>query len=135
MQVRILLPVQFFSLLNNNTMSKQDSKKTTVNNAELVINTDGILGAAAIFRAIGHVLRLQIIKLIHSKKEVNVNVIYNTLKIEQSITSQHLKILREVNIVSTRRDGKKIYYSLDYDTFRKVYAAINILDIDSGLPF
>lgn len=116
-------------------MSKQDSKKTTVNNAELVINTDGILGAAAIFRAIGHVLRLQIIKLIHSKKEVNVNVIYNTLKIEQSITSQHLKILREVNIVSTRRDGKKIYYSLDYDTFRKVYAAINILDIDSGLPF
>ena len=78
-------------------------------------NTERIEKAAELLKAVAHHLRLKIIKLIHEKKEVNVNIIYNTLKIEQSITSQHLKVLRGVDVVHTRRDGKKIYYSLNYE--------------------
>lgn len=78
-------------------------------------NTERIEKAAELLKAVAHSLRLKIIKLIHEKKEVNVNIIYNTLKIEQSITSQHLKVLRGVDVVHTRRDGKKIYYSLNYE--------------------
>ena len=78
-------------------------------------NTERIEKAAELLKAVAHHLRLKIIKMIHEKKEVNVNIIYNTLKIEQSITSQHLKVLRGVDVVHTRRNDKKIYYSLNYE--------------------
>ena len=40
--------------------------------------------------------------------------IYNTLKLEQSITSQHLRILRLAGLVETEREGKFIYYRVNY---------------------
>lgn len=70
--------------------------------------------ASELLRAIAHPLRLQIIQFIDENKLINVNKIYNTLKLEQSITSQHLRILRKVGVVETRREGKFIYYSLNY---------------------
>lgn len=84
--------------------------------------------AAELLRAVAHHLRLKIIKLIHEKKEVNVNVIYNTLKIEQSITSQHLKILRGVDVVIARRDGKKIFYSINYDRIDAMHRGIDLFE-------
>ncbi|MFM2284402.1 MAG: hypothetical protein RL222_1906 [Bacteroidota bacterium] len=90
--------------------------------------TEKIEKAAELLRAVAHHLRLKIIKLIHEKKEVNVNVIYNTLKIEQSITSQHLKILRGVDVVRTRRDGKKIFYSLNYERLDAMNKGIELFD-------
>ena len=91
-------------------------------------NTEKIEKAAELLRAVAHHLRLKIIKMIQEKKEVNVNVIYNTLKIEQSITSQHLKILRGVDVVRTRRDGKKIYYSLNYDRLDAMHRGIDLFE-------
>lgn len=57
---------------------------------------------------------MRILAFIDRHAAVNVNKIYNTLQLEQSITSQHLKILREVGIVQTERDGKYILYKIDY---------------------
>lgn len=101
-------------------MSKQKNNQVT-------INVDGIKKAGKLLKAVSHDLRLKIIKVINEHGEVNVNVIYNTLKIEQSITSQHLKSLREVSIVKTRREGKKIYYSLNTEKFAAIDNAIKIL--------
>lgn len=53
---------------------------------KLELNSDQIQKAAELLKAVAHPLRLKIVKLINEKGEVNVNVIYNTLKIEQSIT-------------------------------------------------
>lgn len=93
-----------------------------------VLETEKIEKAAELLRAVAHHLRLKIIKLIHDKKEVNVNVIYNTLKIEQSITSQHLKVLRGVDVVRTRRDGKKIYYTLNYDKLAAMHRGVDLFE-------
>ncbi|MGB0838685.1 MAG: ArsR/SmtB family transcription factor [Chitinophagales bacterium] len=68
-----------------------------------------------ILRALAHPLRMRILEFIDGKDVINVNRIYNTLKLEQSITSQHLRILRNVGLVETRREGKFIYYSINYD--------------------
>lgn len=92
------------------------------------INQDKLEKAAELLRAVAHQLRLKIIKLINDKREVNVNIIYNTLKIEQSITSQHLKILRGVGIVNTRREGKKIFYSLNYEKFAAINKGIELFE-------
>lgn len=42
------------------------------------------------------------------------------LKMKQPAISQHLKNLRQMRIVRTRRDGKVIYYALDDDHIRAV---------------
>ena len=84
----------------------------------------GIDRASAIARALAHPLRMKILKFIDKNKVINVNKIYNTLKLEQSITSQHLKILRDAGLVNTERDGKFIFYSIRYDALSNAVASI-----------
>jgi ArsR family transcriptional regulator len=42
------------------------------------------------------------------------------LKMKQPAISQHLKSLRQMRIVRTRREGKVIFYALDDDHIRAV---------------
>jgi DNA-binding transcriptional ArsR family regulator len=79
------------------------------------INSEKLNVSSDLLRALAHPLRLQILEFIDKNKAINVNKIYNTLKLEQSITSQHLRILRAVGLVNTIREGKFIHYEVDYD--------------------
>ena len=92
--------------------------KVTINNEKLQVSSE-------ILRALAHPLRMKILEFIDQNDTINVNKIYNTLKLEQSITSQHLRILRLAGIVLTQRDGKFIHYSIDYDKLAESVAAIN----------
>lgn len=94
----------------------------------LDIDDKDLQAASNLLRAVTHKLRLSIIKLLDDKGEINVNSIYTTLKLEQSITSQHLKILRDNDVVQTRRDGKMIYYTLNYDKLRLVEKIASDID-------
>jgi DNA-binding transcriptional ArsR family regulator len=69
--------------------------------------------AALILRAINHKLRQQILKLIDEQGRITVTEIYVKLRLEQSVASQHLAILRKAGFVNTDRDGKFIYYSVN----------------------
>ncbi|MEX0810727.1 MAG: metalloregulator ArsR/SmtB family transcription factor [Chitinophagales bacterium] len=80
--------------------------------------------AVAILRALNHPLRMKILKYIDKERSTNVNKIYNTLKIEQSVTSQHLSILRNAKLVNSQREGKKIIYSINYANIDKCVKAI-----------
>ncbi|OWY18898.1 transcriptional regulator [Sphingobacteriales bacterium UPWRP_1] len=80
--------------------------------------------ATELLRAITHPLRLSIVKFVDEKGIINVNKIYNTLKLEQSITSQHLRILRGTEVVDTKREGKFIYYNVNYDKIAQVKKAL-----------
>jgi len=51
---------------------------------------------------------------------MNVTDIYVKLRLEQSVASQHLAILRRANIVITDRDGKFIHYKLNYEKLTDV---------------
>ena len=65
-------------------------------------------------RALNHPLRQKVLNLIkNNKNRMNVTDIYVKLRIEQSVASQHLAILRNQGLVSTVRDGKTIWYSVD----------------------
>jgi ArsR family transcriptional regulator len=46
---------------------------------------------------------------------------------KQSLLSFHLKILREAGFVRSRRRGKWMYYSLDYDAVREMQLLIGSL--------
>ncbi len=95
-------------------------KKPKVN-----IDNDKLQLSSEILRAIAHPLRLQILEFIDQNKKINVNKIYNTLKLEQSITSQHLRILRDTEILETKRTGKYIFYSLNYGRIENTVKSVN----------
>jgi DNA-binding transcriptional ArsR family regulator len=69
--------------------------------------------ASLILRAINHKLRQQILKLIDEQGRITVTEIYVKLRLEQSVASQHLAILRKAGFVKTDRDGKFIYYTVN----------------------
>ncbi len=51
--------------------------------------------------------------------------IYATLRLEQSVASQHLAILRKAGFVTTEREGKKIHYRVNHDEIKRVLALID----------
>ena len=76
--------------------------------------------AALILRALNHKPRQQMVKLIDENKRMTVTEIYVKLRLEQSVASQHLAILRRAGIVITERDGKFIYYAINYSRVQEV---------------
>lgn len=76
--------------------------------------------AAMILRALNHKLRQQIVKLIDEHQKMTVTEIYVKLRLEQSVASQHLAILRRAGIVVTIREGKFIFYNVDYARLEQV---------------
>lgn len=82
------------------------------NSSPVKVDFVNLKKAAMILRALNHKLRQQIVKLIDEHKKLTVTEIYIKLRLEQSVASQHLAILRRAGIVQTSRDGKFIYYSV-----------------------
>lgn len=86
----------------------------TKSEVELKIDVLQLKKAALILRAVNHKLRQQILKLLHQHGKMTVTEIYVKLRLEQSVASQHLAILRKAGFVDTQRDGKFIYYSVNH---------------------
>ncbi|MEZ5051586.1 MAG: metalloregulator ArsR/SmtB family transcription factor [Chitinophagales bacterium] len=73
-----------------------------------------------ILRAVNHKLRLKIIKMLTDKEKMSVTEIYVKLRLEQSVASQHLAIMRRAGVVTTTRSGKNIFYQLDNDRLKSI---------------
>lgn len=100
---------QNYLILHPGTRKETKIELLTLKKADLII------------RALNHKLRLQIIRLLQDKGEMAVTEIYSKLKIEQSVASQHLAILRRAGIVNTRREGKFIYYTLHTPRIEEIF--------------
>lgn len=107
-------------------MSK--TTKEVATSAKVEINVKKITSAGNLFKVVSHPLRLKIITFIEKQQETCVNSIYNTLKLEQSITSQHLKTLRSLEVVNARKDGKKVMYSVNVKKFQAINNALEALE-------
>lgn len=92
---------------------------------KVTFNVERLQYSVDVLYALAHPLRLRILEYIDKHGEINVNRIYRALGLEQSITSQHLKVLRLAGIVHASRDGKFILYRLDYPTLERTEFAIN----------
>jgi DNA-binding transcriptional ArsR family regulator len=80
----------------------------------LKVNYHNLKKAALVLRALNHKLRQQILSLIETEKKITVTEIYVRMRLEQSVASQHLAILRRAGIVVTQREGKFIFYTVNY---------------------
>ena len=90
------------------------------NGASLKVDLLNVKKAALILRAVNHKLRQQVLKLIDEQGRMTVTEIYVKLRLEQSVASQHLAILRKAGFVKTERDCKFIYYSVNTDRLEEL---------------
>lgn len=106
-------------LLTLNTLSD--------NGTSLKVDLLNVKKAALILRAVNHKLRQQILKLIDEQGKITVTEIYVKLRLEQSVASQHLAILRKAGFVKTDRDGKFIYYSVNSNRLEELNQFVDSL--------
>ena len=106
-----------------------DSKTATAKKtAELVKFDQNVLRKSVlVLRAVNHELRQQIVKLLDEHGRLTVTEIYVKLRLEQSVASQHLALLRRAGVVTTIRDGKFIYYSIDKDRIAEIFTLLREL--------
>ena len=90
------------------------------NGSFLNVDLMNVKKAAMILRAVNHKLRQQVLKLIDEHGRMTVTEIYVKLRLEQSVASQHLAILRKAGFVKTDRDGKFIYYSVNHERLEEL---------------
>lgn len=77
----------------------------SIPNDEIIDKMEGLLNIASDFT------RLKIMYAL-GEKERNVSEIVKEVGASQSLVSHQLSILRKANLVSTRKDGTCVYYSL-----------------------
>lgn len=93
----------------------------TNSTSTLEIDSLGLQKAALHYRAINHKLRQQIIQLLHKNGRMMVTNVYVKLRIEQSVASQHLAILRRAKLVIAEREGKSMFYSVNYPRLQQLH--------------
>ena len=96
--------------MNNYTL---ELNTMPANGDALKVDLLNLKKASLILRAINHKLRQQILKLIDESGKITVTEIYVKLRLEQSVASQHLAILRKAGFVKTEREVKFIYYTVN----------------------
>src|SRR6185436_19408604 len=66
---------------------------------------------ADIFQALAHPTRIAIDEMLRDG-EVSAGAIFERLGVEQANASQHLSVLRAKRIVTNRKDGNQVFYSI-----------------------
>ena len=94
---------------------------------ELQIEFFYLKKAALVFRAVNNKIRLQMLSILHEHSKMTVTSLYLKIRLDQSATSQHLAVLRKAGFVNTERDGKNIYYSINYARLEELHISADQL--------
>ena len=93
--------------------------------------TPNSLRSAAIAHALSHPVRIEILSLL-SNENLTVSEITARLNRPQANISQHLALLREVNLVESTRDGMSVEYRLSAPIVKDLLALLN--QLAEGIP-
>ena len=77
-----------------------------------------------VFKALGDRNRLAIMDLI-SENELNAGQILQNVKMGQSTLSHHMKILCDSGIVTSRKDARWVYYTINAEVAQEVSAIMS----------
>lgn len=84
---------------------------------------------AGVFKALGDYNRLCIIYFLANDQTgtLGVNDLAGMIGISQPAVSQHLKILKNVRIIASRKDGNHVYYSFNRESMVRYQENFNEL--------
>ncbi len=81
--------------------------------------------AANMLKAMAHPIRISIIGCLEDGNMRTVTEIHKQLKIEQSTASHHLGILKDRDVLASKRDGKNTLYFLKHENLRTLLSCIS----------
>ena len=111
-------------------MKKQQKHESVVlkkGDKDIQLDYSNLRKAVLVLRAVNHKLRQRVIDLLEENGPMTVTDIYIKLRLEQSVASQHLAILRRAGVVLTDRQGKFIFYSLDKERLGQIMRLVEEL--------
>ena len=88
--------------------------------ARLAPDEDALFDAAELLKVFGDSTRIRIIFVL-CKGELCVRDIADSLGKTQSARSHQLRVLKQARLVSTRRDGKTIFYALCDEHVKNIF--------------
>jgi len=78
----------------------------------LVLDENSAAHVAELFRSFSDTSRVRILSTLISQ-ELNIRALAQVVGISESAISHHMRGLRQMRIVQSRRDGKEVYYRID----------------------
>jgi ArsR family transcriptional regulator len=90
--------------------------------------------AADRLKALGHPVRLAIIRALACRTPCNCGDFCDSLPLAQSTISQHLKILKEAGLIRLTREGTRSCYSLDAQALAETNQCLAALAPGAGRP-
>ena len=111
-------------------MKKQQKHESVIlkkGDKDIQLDYSDLRKAVLVLRAVNHKLRQRVIDLLEENESMTVTDIYIKLRLEQSVASQHLAILRRAGVVLTDRQGKFIFDSLDKERLAQIMRLVEEL--------
>ncbi len=84
----------------------------TKNESTKILNEHLAAHVAELFRAFSDTSRVRIVSALLSG-EMNISALAEVVGISESAVSHHMRGLRQMRMVQSRRDGKEVYYRID----------------------
>ena len=75
--------------------------------------------------ALGDATRVRLLGALRSGRPMSVGVLTKRLKLPQPTVSHHLGLLGMPGLIRARRNGKRVFYSVNTEAFRRAMAFLN----------
>ena len=82
---------------------------------------------AELFKGLAHPVRIRILELLSEAPELSVGELIDSLGLEASHVSQHLRVLRGYDLVTSERRASQVYYRLAHASLADMLAAARTL--------
>lgn len=79
---------------------------------------------AALAKAVGHPLRVQILRILAARNSSVCGDIVDELPVAQSTVSQHLKVLKDAGLIRGEVDGARVCYCIEPRALRRFKALV-----------
>lgn len=89
------------------------------------LNPESLEKAAGMLRAIAHPVRISIVGCLEDGKRKTVTEIHKQLGIEQSTASHHLGILKDKDVLASKREGKNTRYFLKHENLKTILNCVS----------
>ncbi len=97
------------------------------------LNTKELVPSLAQFGvALAEENRIQMLEMILEKGEVTVAEVKQKMNLSHTNTYYHITLLANANLLSTRNQGRTVYYSINHDYFKDICTALSKFRKDEG---
>lgn len=104
--------------------SSSGTRRRPMPAADMAMLRDNAAEAAGLLRALSNENRLMLLCLLF-EGERSVSELNRSLPLSQSALSQHLAVLRDEELVKTRRAGQSIFYGLASEPARRIVETLH----------